>query len=290
MQGRWLGPLIALGIAACGNAFTAATSDGGLEGHDAAIDTGVPGGDDSGATPDASRDASSDAMSTMDSPVTPPVEGGGGGMGDASSSCAHTCPSGFACVLGKCEDRVLLNFLATTNTSGNWTYGYFENNATSAFMAYPIRGASDGLDTWGLSAGSIEPSALHNPALMAVNFTGLTPGPVQVPAGGIVLYPSSTLASAVRWTAPVAGQVDISATFTGLGTSPLTMTGANVNIGLAIVFSQTVNAFNGPNAVTYTASSQKVNAGDVIYFFVQFVTTGDDIEGATGFEAHFTLD
>jgi hypothetical protein len=292
MQGRWLVPLLVLVVAACGNAFTAATGDGdgGGQGHDAAIDTGVPGDDGGDKTPkDASREDASDAMAMKDAPDLPPPLDGGMGSGDASS-CSRTCPSGFACVLGKCEDRLLVNFSPSSNPSGNWSFGYFQYNGTSGFIAYPLRSTTNGLDFWSLSAASIEPSLFHNPSLMAQTLTGITPGTVQIPFGGLVLYPSPTLASVVRWTAPVAGTVDISATFTGLGTNPVTMSGAYVNIGLTGVFGQTINAFMGPNALTYSAAAQKVLVGDTIDFFAQFVTSGEDVEGATGLEVHFTLD
>ena len=303
-------PLVALVVAACGDPFTTATEDGGsgvFDGsvlYDGSIDTGLPvpdgslrdgpGAHDAGSVHhDAAlpHDAALVDVSLPDDAGSPPVDAGSppvdAGADADASACLRACPSGFDCLSGSCEDRAALHFADVTNPSSgnNWSYGSFgSNGSTPPFAAYPVRSKAGGLDLWGDTAGAIEPSVFHNPSLTPTAYDLM-----NVPPRALGLFPQSqTIASVVRWTAPQTGQYAFDATFTGLGAMQSTMTGAYVNIGALTLFSNTINAFMGPNSVTYTNPAQMMVKDGTADFYVQFVTSGDDLQGGTQLEARIT--
>ena len=286
-------PLVALVVAACGGAFTTATEDGGPRGLDGSTDTGLPARDASLGDGPIAHDAGNvhrdaalphDAalvdVSLPDDTGSPPVDAGA----DVDAEpCAHPCPAAFDCILAKCVDRAALHFAEMSNPSGNWSYGSFGQNG-GTLTRYTVPSKAGGLDLWGDTDGSLEPCVFYNPAMTSTVYAMMT-----VPPRALGLFPPpQPRASVVRWKAPQAGQYAIDATFTGLGTMPLTMTGAYVNIGLQTMFSNTINAFMGPNSVMYTNASQTMALGDTVDFYVQFVTSGEDLQGGTQLEARFT--
>lgn len=295
MHRRGVWPLIALVVAACGAPFTTAAEDGGSPVLDGSVDTGLPVPDgslrDGAGAHDAGNvhhdaalphDAALVDVSLPDDTGPPPVDAG---VDADAEPCAHACPAGFDCILGKCEDRAALHFSEASNpSSGNWSYGSFASFGQPPFAPYMVHSKAGGLDLWGDTAGAIEPSVFYNPALTPAVYALM-----NVPARALGLYPPPQgRASVVRWIAPQTGPYAFDATFTGLGTMPPTMTGAYVNIGALNQFSQTINAYMGPNFVTYTNPAQTMTAGGTVDFYVQFVTSGDDLQGGTQLDVRFT--
>ena len=220
------------------------------------------------------RDATSEQGVSSDGAGPPPAD---------AAECLRACPTGFDCNLGKCEDRASLHVASESKPSGNWSYGSFALFGTSSFASYSFQWTAGGLDFWGATDDTIEPSVFHNSSLMSATYAGM-----KVLPAALGLYPAQNRASVVRWSAPQAGQYSINATFTGLGTAPVTMTAVYVQLGASIVFSPTINASMGANSATYTNPGQTMAVGDTVDFYVQFVSSGDDVQGGTGLEALFT--
>jgi hypothetical protein len=298
MQRRTAAPLIALAVAACGPAFSAATGDGGSPGSDdASFDGGVPredaaGGDDASSPRDATtEDASSHDASAKDSggkgDGATGVVDSGPIVGDAASFCARTCPAGFDCVLGKCEDRAAPHFSPTTDTSFNWSYGYATDLGAS-FHAYTVHwSATSSIDVWATASNSLEPSVFHNSALLAQTYGELT-----VPGAALGLYAGATAQeSIVRWTAPETGSYDIDATFVGIAPPmPPVTVGVFVNNTVGPGSSESLNAYTDGNTFTFSAAAQMLTAGSVVDFYVVQITALDDPAGGVSLDAHITAD
>jgi hypothetical protein len=297
MQRRIAAPLIAVAVAACGQAFTAATGDGGSPGSDdASLDAGMPredaaGGDDASSPPDATtEDASSRDANAKE----------GGGKGDGATggvdsgpivsdaaTCVRACPAGFDCVLGKCEDRAAPHFSATSDMPFNWSYGYATDLGAS-FHAYAAHwSATSSIDVWATASNSLEPSVFHNSALLAQTYGELT-----VPGAALGLYAGATgQESIVRWIAPVGGSYDIDATFTGISPPmPPVTVGVFVNDTVGPGSSESLNAYTDGNTFTFSAPAQMLTAGSVVDFYVIQITALDDPPGGVSLDAHITAE
>jgi hypothetical protein len=282
------GCLLALALASCGEAFTDAVDSGaprGIDGSfDASVDTALPDvvTSDGTAPRDARGDAPGDALANeggghSDGSGPPPMLEGG--ALDASL-CVKTCPSGFDCILGACVDRASQHFGAAT-TSDNWSYGSFTNFGSTAFVPYAATWTTNGIVFASKTANVLASSVFHS--ITSAMYQGMT-----LPAGTLGLYPASTTStdSVVRWTAPTTGSYSISATFTGLGTTPATTVGVSVNIGAANEIAETIDRTTP--SIDYTNADQTMNASDTIDFYVNFTTLSDDEQGGTGLDARIT--
>jgi hypothetical protein len=317
LETRVAGCLLALAVAACGDAFTderdtpsdldgsfdsslEGSSDSSLDGSsdssldgssdssldgssdsslDALSDTGLPdakGEDAAGPTDAESRDAlGKEGGGQSDGSAPPPADGG-----LDASLCVKTCPSGFDCLAGVCVDRAAQHFGAATATD-NWSYGSFMNFGSTRFIPYEAMWTIDGIVFASQTKTVLTSSVFHS--LATASYEGMT-----LPAGTLGLYPGAmtSVDSVVRWTAPVAGQYAISATFSGLGTRPPTTVGVNVNLGPQVTFSPTLDGTT--NSTTYTNAGQSMAAGDTIDFYVDFTTLSEDEQGGTGLDARIT--
>jgi hypothetical protein len=277
MQRRLAGPLVVLVLAACGGeAFTSTSNDGG--GADVeAIDTGVPDGSlDDGARPSDAQgsDAIADGGPTVDGPVLPTD---GSGSDDGAALCGRTCPAGFLCVLGKCEDRVAVGFSATKNpgANANWSFGY-NTSFGSSFILYPSNWnvatmGTTTIDVWSKTSNSDQPSVFRNETLKSVTYDSMTLPTLTV---GMNPGPNGEV-SVAHWTAPVAGSYDISVTFTGISTpSTVASVGLSVNGTVGQYTGGFLNQFGEGNTFTYPPSSdaglpaQKLIEGDTVDFYI----------------------
>jgi hypothetical protein len=280
--------MIALVVAACGDAFTTAAPDGGLPGggSDASFDVQVSD-DGEGKDADHPRDAEStkdgtgdDVSSIDDSGPVMSDGGGGGGSGDATALCAKICPIGFDCVAGACVDRAAEHFGAATLTD-NWSYGSFMSFGSSPFSAYGASWTTNGIVFASQAKNVLTSSVFHS--ITSAAYAGMS-----LPAGTLGLYPGATtnIDSVVRWTCPAAGTYAIAATFTGLGTTPPTTVGVSVNIGPANEIGKTIDGMTP--STSYSNPDQLMAVGDTIDFYVNFVTLSDDEQGGTSLDARIT--
>jgi hypothetical protein len=302
---------IAIAVVSCGGAFTTAPDDGG---HATNMDGSIDAPIADVATEDvrvrrdgAVRDAASEDVTTVDSSPEPrdgsPVDHDGGPTQDAepevgseASSCSHPCPSGFECLATKCVDRAAPHFSATmAQLLGNWSYGY-ETSLGGMFMTYthPWK-AGVAIDVWtDVVTSTLEPSVFHNSGLVTETYGGMT-----LTAGLLGLFPgAASEASVVRWTAPIAGNYTIAATFTGISTPP-TLASVGFFIKGASIFgsSKPLNMYGGVNFFVFPGASQgeagagpvlALLAGDAVDFYADPYMNSDDSRGGVELVATIT--
>jgi hypothetical protein len=302
---------IAIAVASCGGAFTTAPDDAG---HPTNLDGSLDAPIADVATEDvrvrrdgASRDAASEDVTTVDSSPEPkdgsPVDHDGGPIQDAepevgseASSCSHPCPSGFECLATKCVDRAAPHFSAMTAQppDSNWSYGY-EASLGGTFMTYthPWK-AGVAIDIWTyMMTSTLEPSVFHNSGLVTETYGGMT-----LTAGLLGLFPgAASEASVVRWTAPIAGNYTIAATFTGISTPP-TLASVGVFIKGAYIAgsSKPLNMFGGVNFFVFpgtdsgagSGAPQALLAGDAVDFYADPYMNSDDSRGGVELTATIT--
>jgi hypothetical protein len=290
MQRRLAGPLVVLVAAACGGqAFTSVANEGSPDAG--SIDTGIADSAADGTSGDAARPpdgAEPDAVAGeagMSEAGIPPVDGG---PSDAAT-CVRTCPYGFDCIAGKCEDHVALHFAPANNPSlQNWRYGY-NTSFGGTFVIYPSSWkvgtmGTTTIDVWSIATNNIEPSAFHNHTIGTVLADGMS-----VPPLAFGLYPGPLgEVSTARWIAPAAGFYSITVTFTGIST-PSTVASVGVSVNNLVGLPGTdgsLNRFLGDtNMFAYSGASQKLNASDTVDFYAYSSVTSDDPAGGVEVDA-----
>ncbi len=168
---------------------------------------------------------------------------------------------------------VAKEFSATGNPSGPWSYGWIDG-AGNNFTAYPTSDAYDGgavgwQDHYVNHAGRIVKNTLDHAIENGSSY--------QV--GQVVLHPGAHAekSAVIRWTAPVAGIVEVSAGFAGLNFESGTTTDARVLLNGTPLFEASIDGFIG-NA-DHPASGESPQAS---YTHLTRVETGDRIDFAVG--------
>jgi hypothetical protein len=180
------------------------------------------------------------------------------------------------------------DFSASNNPNGVWSYGYCDPGigiTSFATFTYPSdwSGRSESLPTvktWQQGTGIWDPSIDYNDSDKSASGYGYTWA-----AHALTLDSYGGLSPIIRWQAPQAGTVDISATFTDMGpTSSMAffIDGAGTVLMAATTTSTGVTYSNLSNP----ANAKNVNAGDYVYF----ATSGSAGYGSvTQFSATITL-
>jgi hypothetical protein len=304
MHRRTLAPLLAVSVtacvAACGDAFTADTGDGGIPGgqSDASlVDVSVV---DAMQPSDAAvgHDAvAADAASDSTSPP-PPTEGG---LPLDAAVCARACPSGFDCIDGKCEDLASLHFSALRNPAlvSNWIYGSASapggkpNIYTQEWRALSMGSTgSDALDVWSKNSDDIELSVFHNAGVTAVAYDGMSVPPATSFTLGMYPTTSSIEVTAVRWIPPQSGLYDISVQFTGIST-PVSKVAVGVSFDGTVggnpadggPASSFLNQFGSGNTFGLSAPGQLLGPSDTVDFYVSGNNNTDDSPGGVSLAA-----
>jgi hypothetical protein len=287
-------PLVALGVVACGQAFTAATGDGGPPASEGPFDAAAPG-EDAGRDARSPHDATTDDASPRDGSAKEgggvgdggPIELDGGPAPTDAASCVRACPAGFECLVTKCMDRAAAHFSAANDRPFNWSYG-FAQSLGGTFQLYSSSWSASSIDVWtNTTAHTFEPSVFHNSGLATQTYDGMT-----ILGDDLGLYPGPTgQTSIVRWTAPAAGAYAIDFTFTGLST-PATRIDVGVFVNNATVAngSGALNAYGGANTFTLSAPAQMLSAGAFVDFYATIITTMDDPPGGTSLDARITAE
>jgi hypothetical protein len=288
-------PLLALVVAACGPAFTVATSDGGPLAEDGSLDA-VASGEDAGKDARSRHDATTEDASVPDGSAGDdagkedgsPIDVDAGVPTDAGA-CARTCPTGFDCVAAKCVDRAGPRFSATDNKPFNWSYGYTQSLGATPFHLYvsPWSPGSS-INVWtDTSTHTLEPSVFHNSGLATQTYGGMT-----IPGGALGLYPGPMdQASIVRWTAPADGAFAIDVTFAGLSTPATRIdVGVFINNTTGKGQSAALNAYGGGNTFTLSLPGQMLAAGTLVDFYATIITTLDDPPGGSSVDARITAE
>jgi FlgD Ig-like domain len=176
------------------------------------------------------------------------------GMMVALSLAGASSPSG--------ADDAATEFSASSNlASQRWTYGWTPTRS-GAFTLFATKGTDAfGLDYWNYAT---------NQALVSHNNTGVSKNignNTTIPAGGLTLFPGSTVQyTVVRWTAPASGTCTIAARFTRRSSNGYAAADAAVLHGTSVVFSRWLTN-DVSNAVSMSATVP-VLAGETIDFAV----------------------
>jgi len=181
---------------------------------------------------------------------------------------------------------------SSANPSGAWSYGY--GITGTSFTAYnDFRTPCDAEAGSPTSCWQIAPGAANPVPLVGINNTGSTLdmfngfSNVVLPTDVLWMHPGTTVDSIVRWTAPAAGNYDISGFFELLDDRP---SGVIVRI-YDNSTSEFVGALVGPGATPPSTPGEKdpfsfplfLNANDVISFGVN--NSGDVRFDSTGLAA-----
>ncbi len=188
-----------------------------------------------------------------------------------------------ACPAVSTADDVAADWSATSNPSGNWSYGW-EPTIGGAFNVYTNHWFDPGgWDGW----GSV-PGIAHSDTSIELHPLGQ----MTIPPYSLWLHPGpGGELSVVRWTVPADGVCQIQATFTGVcgyNGAPLTTTDVHVFHDSTELFGGDINVNGGGNTASMSAT-RAVQSGDWIDFMVGRGSDGDYGFDSTGLDAVVTF-
>ena len=164
-------------------------------------------------------------------------------------------------------------FSATNNPTGVWRYG-FESSLGGSFTLYDAPTKLGVIDSWSESSVGGLPDVTHN----GTNSVAFASATAVYQPNQLALHPGlSGQFSILRFTAPSAGDYQISATFSGIDTQTTT-TDVHVLLDSSSIFDSSVNLDGHGNSVSFS-TMVSLAVGDSIDFAVGI---GDD--GSPGFD------
>jgi hypothetical protein len=169
------------------------------------------------------------------------------------------------------------DFSLSSNPNGVWSYG---DSATPGgpLILYTVAQSSSGIDLWGSSGPFTPPWVGHNGTASVVDIGSS----VQFQPGQLGFHPGAGGEfSIVRFTAPMAGTFDLSASFSGLDFVGPTSTGVHVLQNGNPIFNGLVNGF-GPGSGPSIDTTLSLAAGDRLDFAVDFGSNGNFFNDSTG--------
>ena len=176
------------------------------------------------------------------------------------------------------------DFSLASNPNGVWSYGY-ENSLGLSLQLYD-KATVDvlgrvGLDSWNSSALGIDPNVIHNRTNKALTFVSAT-----WQAGELSFHPGPNgQFSVIRWTAPNAGEFNLSAMFSGIDFVGPTTTDVHIlQNGNSLLSADVLTYGPGPSF----SNILSVKAGDTIDFAVGFGPDGNYGFDSTGIAATLT--
>jgi hypothetical protein len=181
-------------------------------------------------------------------------------------------------------DNASDQFSPNANPTGNWRYGWAPTLG-GAFALFTQRESRYGIDFWfnpitaGLAPGY--PLIGHNPTPQSIGVAGAV-----VLANQIVLHPGANNEYAVlRWTAPQATEVLVSAAFSRIDFAGPTTSDVHVLLDGQLLFSAAVDI---TAAAASFSGTLVVPAGAVVDFAVGFGGNGNYLFDGTGLFASVT--
>ena len=176
--------------------------------------------------------------------------------------------------LARADFNAAVNFSATNNPNGVWSYGQ-EATLGGSFSLYTIRSSSSGVNYWGVGSILTPPEVFHNSTNNVVNLSTITLQP-----GQLAFHPGpQDQYSVIRFTAPTAGTYLLNSSFIGVDS---TTTDVHVLLDGVSLFSGLVNGYgNGPSFST----SVTFQAGDTLDFAVGYGSNGTYFNDSTGISA-----
>lgn len=185
----------------------------------------------------------------------------------------------LACALAPAAraDDVAFEFNAATNTAGSrWTYGWAPSLG-GVVTLYTVRHDTNSVQHWRASPNHLS-YASYNPT----GTPRTLPNGVTIPGRGFQLQPGASQWAVTRWTAPVAGEVDVAVRFIARSTQSTDRAVAVMNGG-AVVFSRWVlPAVHG--TVVSMSARLEVAAGATIDVLVGSAD-GSNVADVTGVDA-----
>jgi hypothetical protein len=171
------------------------------------------------------------------------------------------------------------DFSTSSNPTGVWSYGS-TTSLGGTFALGVTNGVQNGINYWVNNWLGGAPSVTYNATPSPISYAGVTWDP-----GQLAIHPGPSDQNAViRFTAPSTGMYSLSASFSGLDTTP-TSTDVHVLLDNASIFDGAVNAFGaGP----IFSSVLDLTAGDTLDLAVGFGSDGSYFNDTTGIEAIIT--
>lgn len=173
-------------------------------------------------------------------------------------------------------DDIVADFSASSNPTGNWSYGYTSTlGGTFNLFTVATTGCGGTIDVWTTSSGY--PVVDHNSS----GTTQTCSGTVSIPTDVLGMHPDSGGGDAVvRWTAPASGTYSIAGLFEGLDFVYPTTTDVHILLNSSTSeFSGNISSFEVPLNFSF---SQALSAGDTLDFVVGYGSDASYIGDSTG--------